>query len=336
QIQQYKQKYELNEIPAPLINDNDVLVKTGAAGFCHTDYQVWEGVYESPCPIVPSHEPVGTIVAVGSVAQAKWKVGQRVGVLLFRHACKTCINCETTNDIRFCGSANLAGLKGDGGFAEYIVGDADNLCLLPEDIQFEQGAPLMCAGATVWGAIQSGKVAPGASIGVIGIGGLGSLAVQFAKALGHPVVAIDNRLEGRDLATEFPLKADLVLDSQDPEAVFKAKTYAGKGGLSAIIVCTDDVPVIEWSLNLLRPNGVCVPLGLPVSSLQFNSFTLIFQQITVVGSLVATQAEAQKMLDTAAKFGIRSHVTVIPIEKAVDLPDLYMDKHLKGRLVVRF
>ena len=126
-----------------------MLIKTGAAGFCHTDYQVWEGVYESPCPIVPSHEPVGTITAVGAEAGKTWSVGQRVGTLLFRHACKTCVNCKTTNDIRFCGNASLAGLKADGGFAEYIMGDVDSLVVLPDEISFEQGAPLMCAGVSV-------------------------------------------------------------------------------------------------------------------------------------------------------------------------------------------
>ena len=187
----------------------------------------------------------------------------------------------------------------------------------------------------MWGGIHSAKVAPGEAIGIIGIGGLGSLAVQFAKALGHPVVAIDNRPEGRELATEAPLKADLVLDSETPEAVSKVKEFVGKGGLAAIIVCTDTVSVTEWSLNLLRPNGVCVPLGLPVAGFHFNAFTAVFQQITVVGSLVATQAETQKMLDTVAKHGIRSHLTVLPLEEAIHLPERYMDKHLKGRLVVK-
>lgn len=143
---QYKQKYEIREIPVPRVGDNDLLIKVGAAGFCHTDYQVWEGVYKSPCPVVPSHEPVGTIVAVGKNAAGTWKVGQRAGVLLFRHACGTCIGCETTQDVRFCSNNDLAGLTADGGMAEYIIGDADNSVLLPDGLPFEQAAPLMCAG----------------------------------------------------------------------------------------------------------------------------------------------------------------------------------------------
>lgn len=111
-------------------------------------YQVWEGVYESPTPLVPSHEPVGTIVAMGKKAgkAGKWKIGQRVGYLLFKHQCHNCLGCETYKDIRFCFNKNLAGLKNDGGMAEYSTADADNAVLLPDDVPFEQAAPLMCAG----------------------------------------------------------------------------------------------------------------------------------------------------------------------------------------------
>ena len=111
-------------------------------------YQVWEGVYESPTPLIPSHEPVGEIVAIGPQAERLgiWRLGQRVGVLLFRHACGHCVNCRSTNDVRFCKNGDRAGLVNDGGMAEYIIGDADNCVLLPDEVSWEQAAPLMCAG----------------------------------------------------------------------------------------------------------------------------------------------------------------------------------------------
>ena len=111
-------------------------------------YQVWEGVYESPTPLIPSHEPVGAIVAMGSQAQktGKWKIGQRVGVIMFRHACHKCVGCETTSETRFCKVKEAAGLTHDGGMAEYIIGDADECVALPDSVPFEQAAPLMCAG----------------------------------------------------------------------------------------------------------------------------------------------------------------------------------------------
>ncbi|KAF2867473.1 alcohol dehydrogenase GroES-like domain-containing protein [Massariosphaeria phaeospora] len=332
---QSKPGYQVKEIPVPEVGPNDVLIKIGAAGFCHTDYQVWEGVYESPLPQVPSHEPVGTVVAVGKDAIGKWKVGDRVGALLHRHKCGHCLPCEVTNDVRFCENADLAGLKADGGMAEYMIGDADQTLRLPDSVDFVQGAPLMCAGTTVWAGIEATKVAPGEPIGIIGIGGLGSLAVQFAKALGHPVVAVDNRNEGRELATALTLKADLVVSPDDPDVISKIKKWAGKGGLPSLVGCTDNVEVNKWAMKLLRPKGgVFVPLGLPVDGFKIPAFDLVFQQSTVVGSLVSNRAQAQAMLDCVAKHGIRSWITEIPLERAPELPTLYMDAHLKGRLVV--
>lgn len=148
-ILEFKKRYEVQEVPVPEIGENDLLVKIGAAGFCHTDYQVWEGVYESPLPITPSHEPVGTVVKVGPKAEGKFKVGQRVGVILFQHQCHHCINCEMLDDVRFCENAQYAGLKVDGGMAEYLVSDSESVVLLPDSLSFEQAAPLMCAGVSL-------------------------------------------------------------------------------------------------------------------------------------------------------------------------------------------
>lgn len=174
-----------------------------------------------------------------------------------------------------------------------------------------------------------------APVGIIGIGGLGSLAVQFAKALGHSVVAIDNRPEGRALAIEAALKADYVVDFNDPDAVSKIKTWAGRDGLAAVIGCTDNVESIEWCLNVLRPRGIAVPLGLPVESIKFNAFTLIFQEQTIKGSLVATRDQVEDMLQIVDRYGVKSHVTTVRMEDGPKLTDMYMDPHLKGRLVMK-
>lgn len=172
-------------------------------------------------------------------------------------------------------------------------------------------------------------------MGIIGIGGLGSLAIQFAKVLGHPVVAIDNRPEGRALATEAPFKADLVLDSSNTNKTLKAvKAWSGDVGLAAVIVCTDDTDVIEWSLKTLRPHGVCVPLGVPETGFKFNAFDTVFACLRIKGSLVATPRQLEDMLKVVAKHGIKSHITRLPLEKAPDVTDMSKDSELKGRLVM--
>ncbi|CAG8363587.1 unnamed protein product [Penicillium salamii] len=336
----YSTPYDVQSIKVPEMRENDLLFKVGAAGYCHTDYQVWEGVYQTKTPTTPSHEPVGTIVAMGPAVKG-WSIGDRIGALLFRHACTNCRGCVRTlkeegrYDIRFCENNSMAGVKDDGAMAEYMIADASNTVKLPDSVSFEQGAPLMCAGTTVWGGIKATKLKPKVPVGVIGIGGLGSLAIQFCKALGHPVVAIDNRPEGRDLATEVPLKADLVIDSTSDTAVEDVVRWADGEGLGAVIVCTDDVRVNAWSLKLLRTQGTCVVLGLPTSPLEFSSFDLVFKELSIVGSLVATREEAEKMMKVVDEFGIKTHVRVLCIDDAPNLHKLYMDEHLKGRLVVK-
>jgi D-arabinose 1-dehydrogenase-like Zn-dependent alcohol dehydrogenase len=189
--------------------------------------------------------------------------------------------------------------------------------------------------ATVWGGIANADLKPGEPVGILGIGGLGSLAVQFAKAQGHPVVAIDNRPEGRALATELTLKADLVVNFDDPEAIEKVKSWTGKGGLPAVVVCTDKVEAIQWSGRILRSRGTIVEIGLPTDPIKFDTFDIIFQEKTIKGSLVASKSQVETMLEVIDRFGIRSRVTTVSLQEATNLTERYMDPHLKGRLVMK-
>ncbi|KAK4904968.1 hypothetical protein LTR49_025675 [Elasticomyces elasticus] len=230
-------------------------------------------------------------------AFGKWKLGQRVAAVMFKAACQHCIGCETTKDVRFCKQNQVAGLKHDGGMANMLA-DADATASLPDEVPFEQAAPLLCAGATTWAALVAAEVKSGQPVAIIGIGGLGA-------SLGHDVVAIDNRLEGRALAKELPLPADLVIDFHDKDVVSKIKTWAGKDGVAAVIVCTDNVPAIEWSFNILRVHGTVVPIGLPVGGFKFDAFTLIFSELVIKGSLVATRPQVEDLMTVVAKFEIK-------------------------------
>jgi D-arabinose 1-dehydrogenase-like Zn-dependent alcohol dehydrogenase len=189
--------------------------------------------------------------------------------------------------------------------------------------------------ATTWAALMAiGAVGP-APIGIVGIGGLGTLAVQFAKALGLQVVAIDNRPEGRELATAFDLKADLVLDPEAKDSVLKIKEWSGRDGLAAVVVCTDHIGISKWSLTTLRPHGVAVPLGLPPDGFTFDAFDLIFNEITIKGSLVANRVQTEDMLRIVARHNIKSHLKVLTMKDGPQLPEMYMDRHLQGRIVMK-
>jgi D-arabinose 1-dehydrogenase-like Zn-dependent alcohol dehydrogenase len=187
----------------------------------------------------------------------------------------------------------------------------------------------------VWGDIKAAKLSPGAPVGVIEIGGLGSLAVQFLEALGHAAVAIDRRPEALQLAVQTPLEANLVVDFSSTTAREEVTKWANNEGLIAVLVCTDGIPANRWSLRLSRIHGQCVMLGLPTTPLKFDAFELVFKELNIVGSLVATVEETREMMKIVEDFGIGSHVNVLSMDNAPDLAVLYMDSHLKGRLVIK-
>ncbi|KAH7084690.1 chaperonin 10-like protein, partial [Paraphoma chrysanthemicola] len=337
--------YELCDRPIPQCGEHDLLVKVHAAGFCHSDLQVLHGQFAADLPMIPSHEPAGTIARVGTKVNGSWRVGDRVGVLNFKHACGECVGCRQNqrksgrSDPRFCQNREMAGFKHDGSFAEYMIADPKTTIRLPEAVSYEQGAPLMCAGATAWGALRklSPDAGPGDTVAIVGIGGVGHLALQFAKALGYKTVAIDNRQEGRQLALEVPghLTPDLVVNSADSCADEQILEFTLGEGLAGVVVCTDSIEANAWSLQQLGNKGVMVPLGLPKDKWQFDSEAMVFRELTIRGSYVASADEVDIMLRIVAEKGISSHLTVLDFDQIPTLVERYMQTSMKGRLVVK-
>lgn len=193
--------------------------------------------------------------------------------------------------------------------------------------------------ATAWGALRKLRpdVENGEAIAIVGIGGVGHLAVQFAKAMGFRTVAIDNREEGRQLALEVAdhLKPDLVLDSTASEADERILEFTFGEGLAGIVVCTDSIPANAWSLQQLGNKGVMVPLGLPKDSWRFDSEAMVFRELTIRGSYVSSAEEAELMFKAVAEHKIASHLTVLNFDQIPSLVDRYLHKSMKGRLVIQ-
>lgn len=164
---------------------------------------------------------------------------------------------------------------------------------------------------------------------------MGGLGIQFAKAKGYRVAAIDNRPEGRALAAEVPLKPDLIVDPNQEGAQAMLKQWTGGLGLAGVIICTDKHEATTWALQAIRTRGIAVEIGLPTDPFPLDAFNLVFREIVYKGSLVSSRTQAEDMMQTVAKHKITTHIRPISMEEALDLPDLYMDKHLKGRLVVK-
>ncbi|KAI0487471.1 GroES-like protein [Xylaria cf. heliscus] len=346
QIVKYGQPYQLTTVPIPEIKDTELLVKVHAAGFCHSDLQVLNGQFGTALPIIPSHEPAGTIVRIGPKAKGNFKVGDRVGVLNFKNACTRCNGCRLSKreynyyEPRYCDTRETAGFQNDGAFAEFMVADPETTVTLPASVTFEQAAPLMCAGATVWGALEKATtgLSPGSTVAIIGIGGLGHLGVQFAKAMGYRTVAIDNRPEGRQLATEVPsseLCPDLVVDSTASNATEQIFKFTEGEGLATAVVCTDSLEVNAWALRLLRIGGTLVLLGLPPERWQFDADIIVFKELVIKGSYVASRESTERMMKVVDKSQVKSHLTVVPWDDIPSLVNKYTDKSFKGRLVVQ-
>jgi propanol-preferring alcohol dehydrogenase len=186
----------------------------------------------------------------------------------------------------------------------------------------------------VWNALRQADLKEGDSVAIVGIGGLGVLGIQFAKAMGYRTVAIDNREIGLQLAAKATLKSDLVVGYNDPEATKKISEFTDGIGLTAVVVCTDNVPASNWSINLLQPRGTCVVLGLPDEGYRFDAFALVFREIIIKGSLHAPRDAVEEMLQVVVKHQILSHLTTVRLEDAEALPEKVAAHDFEGRLVV--
>lgn len=180
---------------------------------------------------------------------------------------------------------------------------------------------------------------PGDAVAIVGIGGLGHLGIQFAKALGYRVVAVDTRLAGRQLATEVAnreLLPDLVVDSTDPAAAAaRIHEFTNGEGLSAAVVCTDSVAANSWALTLLGIQGVLVVLGLPPAGWKFDSEVMAFRELAIRGSYVADTEATDRMMEVVSKCGVQSHLTVVPFDDIPRIVEMYQEASFKGRLVVQ-
>ncbi|KAI7554957.1 GroES-like protein [Hortaea werneckii] len=348
-IAKHDEPYALGVRPIPNIRPDEILVRVYAAGFSHSDLQVLQNKFTQPTPIglIPSHEIAGVVVDVGKDCNGRLRRGDRVGMLNFKHACGVCAGCRAsqaqsnTRDPRFCEARETAGFYHDGGFAEYVAADPTTTLKLPESVALNQAAPLMCAGATVWGSLErvSAGLHEGDTVAIVGIGGLGHLGLQFAKAKGFKTVAIDNREAGRQLAVQMhnaALKPDLIVDSSDTAIASRnILDFTRDEGVAAAIVCTSSIDANRWALTLLRIQGCLGVLGIPPAAWQFDGAPIGFRELSIMGSYVCGAESAGRMLDVVAKWNIKSQLTPLPFERIPEIIPRYEDSAFQGRIVVQ-
>jgi propanol-preferring alcohol dehydrogenase len=317
-------------VPRP--GPGDVLVKIEACGVCHTDLHAAEGdwpVKPNP-PFIPGHEGVGHVVAVGS-GVTHIKEGDRVGIPWLYSACGHCTHClggwET-----LCEKQENAGYSVNGGFAEYALADANYVGILPKNIGFVDIAPILCAGVTVYKGLKMTEARAGDWVAISGIGGLGHMAVQYAKAMGFNVAAVD--VDDSKLKLAEKLGASLTINARntDPAAFLKKEI----GGAHGVLVTAVSPKAFEQAVGMLRRGGTMALNGLPPGQFPLDIFGMVLNGITVRGSIVGTRLDLQESLDFAEHGKVKATVATDKLENVNDVFARMHAGKIDGRIVLDF
>jgi propanol-preferring alcohol dehydrogenase len=320
----------IEERPVPEPGPGQVVVRMEASGLCHTDIHAANGdwpVKPTP-PFVPGHEGVGIVTAVGEGVTSP-VVGTRVAVPWLGYACGTCRYCLTGWET-LCQSARYTGYSVDGGYAEYFLAEAAFATPVPAGIDPLAAAPLTCAGVTTYKAVKVGNVRPGDLVLVSGVGGLGHLAVQYAKIFGGTVAAVDITDEKLQLAAE--LGADIVIDAraEDP-----AEVLHRHGGADVAIGLAVDDRSFATAYAALRPAGRLVLVALPAEgTLRIPVFDTVLQGISVIGSIVGTRADLINVFGLHAAGRTRVIYETRPLAAVNDAIDEVVHGKARARIVL--
>ncbi|MEV4537456.1 alcohol dehydrogenase catalytic domain-containing protein [Asanoa sp. NPDC049518] len=324
--------WELRDVPMPSAGPHQVLVKIHACGLCYTDALMARGVLSyRPFPLVLGHEGVGEVVAVGPGVTER-KVGDRVGLPIMQKPCGRCAFCREHHPYSFvtannCENPVLTGVNVDGGQAEYIAADESGTVLLPDAIPYELAAPTVCAGYTVWAALRRADPKPDARVAVGGIGGVGHLGVQFAKAAGYHTIAITHSPEKHDLARE--LGADDVVANGDE--------LKAAGGADVLLHTSPRHETAVDAISGLRPWAKIVLMGISADdAFPLPALAVTSHSYQVVGSAHNSPEYLAEALEIVARGDVKPMVDVFPKEKVNEGYQRLVNGELRFRGVVTY
>ncbi|CVL07701.1 related to ADH2-alcohol dehydrogenase II [Fusarium mangiferae] len=329
QIKEFNAPYTVSDVDKPKPKPHQLLIQVKAGGFCHTDCMALENAFGSKLPFIGSHEPAGVVVEVGSAVQ---------GICAYVMA-GNCPDCKAERPI-YCDNPSMKGITTDGAWAEYMAADARFTVKLPDSLDFPTAACMMCAGITVYGGIKRAQVSFGGSIGIVGIGGLGHIGTQVAKAMGYQVAAIDVKQDALDLVSSYDLKPDVCILSTGPvETSLEKITNVIQGdypGLDATVIATDAPAAFELAAKLTRKHGTMVLLGQPEKGITLSYQNVIFRDIKLVGSLVADTDETEELLELVVKHDIQVKIKEWKPEDAEKMRQEYLAGRNSGKNVIVF
>jgi len=331
-VHAFREPLVIEDVPVPEVRSGQVLVKLAACGVCHTDLHAADGDWpvKPQLPFIPGHEGVGTVAAV-SAGVTHVREGDRVGVPWLHTACGHCEHCLTGWET-LCDHQQMTGYSVNGGFAEYVLADPHYVGHLPAQGSFEALAPILCAGLTVYKGLKVLDARPGQWVAVVGAGGLGHLAIQYARAMGFHVVAVD--VDAAKLGLAAALGAELCVNAvEDDPAVVLHRELQGVHGALVTAVSRQS---FSQSLAMLRKRGTMSMVGLPPGDFALPIFDVVLNAKTVRGSIVGTRQDLNEALQFAAEKKVHAETTRHALEDVNVIFDALRGGRIEGRAVLSF
>ncbi|EFM12186.1 Alcohol dehydrogenase zinc-binding domain protein [Paenibacillus curdlanolyticus YK9] len=329
-----KAPFEKTTIERRELRSDDILINIKFSGICHSDiHSAWDEWGGGMFPMVPGHEIAGVVEAVGA-AVTKFAVGDRVGVGCFVDSCGECEYCLKGEE-QYCtkgvvGTYNALDYEGNrtyGGYSQKIVVTERFVVRIPDSLELDVASPLLCAGITTYSPLKHWNAGPGKKVAIVGLGGLGHLAVQYAHALGAEVTVLSQSMSKKAEAHE--LGADFYYATSDP-AAFKELANRFDLILNTVAANLD----VNAYLSLLRVDGTLVNVGAPAEADSYHVFSLIMQRRSIAGSLVGGIQETQEMLDFSAQHGIGPKIEIIRADQVDEAYQRILRSDVRYRFVI--
>jgi len=327
---------EYKQIPVQKPGPDEVLVNVKFSGVCHTDLHALQGDWplDTKLPLVGGHEGAGTVVATGDLV-SDVQIGDNVGIKWINGSCLACSFCQQADE-PLCGKALLSGYTVDGTFQQYAIAKAAHVARLPKDVDLAKVAPVLCAGITVYKGLKESGIRPGQTVAIVGAGGgLGSLACQYAKAMGCDIIAIDGGAEKKKMTAELGARAYVdFMTSKNLVGDVKAATEDGLGPHAVILVAVNEKP-FQQAAEYVRPRGTVVAIGLPAGAyLKAPVFESVIKMITIKGSYVGNRKDTAEALEFFNRGLINSPFKIIGLSELQKVYDMMHEGKIAGRYVV--
>jgi propanol-preferring alcohol dehydrogenase len=330
-VRVFGQPLEIEEVAVPEVPPGQVLVKVAASGVCHTDLHAADGDWpvKPTLPFIPGHEGVGHVAAVGSGVK-HLKEGDRVGVPWLHTACGHCEHCITGWET-LCDEQQMTGYTVNGAYAEYVLADPGYVGHLPANVSFAEIAPVLYAGVTVYKGLKALDCKAGDWVAISGIGGLGHFAVQYARAMGFHVIAVD--IDDAKLALAESLGADMVVNAQTQDPVQEVQRAIR--GAHGVLVTAVSRSAFSQALGMLHKRGTMALVGLPPGDFALPIFDMVLNAKTVRGSIVGTRKDLQEALAFAGEGKVHTTFTEGRLDNVNAILARLKAGDVEGRMVMR-